>query len=108
MVGRIGSMSDDQTVDLDFKPVAGPGVTGAEHDVPVYHFDISGVDVPEMLADPIGFLAKRGIKEYQDKSPGASMQVVMQSFADEEFMGEDAVRWCCYDVGVGRTCVRHN
>ncbi len=103
-------MSDDRTVDPDFKPVAGPGVPGAEHDVPVYHFDLSGADVPEMLADPIGFLARRGVKEYLDKDPDASMQVVMQSFAepDAEVVEADAVRWCCYDVGVGRTCVRHN
>ena len=53
-------------------------MTGAEHDVPVYHFGISGAEVPEMLADPIGFLAKRGVKENMDKGPGASMQVVMQ------------------------------
>ena len=53
---------------------------------------------------------RRGIKEYVDKDPGDSMQVMMQSYgaADAEVVKAEAVRWCCYDVGVGRTCVRHN
>lgn len=101
-------MSDDQTVDLDFKQVAGPGVAGTEHDVPVHHFDIIGADLPEMIADPVGFLAKRGVQEYIDKDPGTSMQVVMQSSDPKVVEAEATVRWCCYDIGSTRTCHRHN
>ncbi|CAM3735133.1 hypothetical protein [Smaragdicoccus niigatensis] len=102
-------MADDK-VDLDFKAIAGPDAPFAQHDYPVYHFDISDDDVPEMLKDPIGFLTKRGVKQYIDNPP-ASMSVTMAPLEKKLTENGDAsavVKWCCYDVGEGRTCVRHN
>ncbi len=32
-------MSDEHEFSLNFKQIAGPGVPGAEDDIPAYHFD---------------------------------------------------------------------
>jgi hypothetical protein len=101
-------MSDDHAFSLNFKQIAGPGVPGTEDDIPVYHFDILDEDVPEMLGDPIGFLANRGIEKYQKMSPDETMQVTMVAASKAKVVAEGGtVSWCCYDIGEGRRCHRH-
>jgi hypothetical protein len=99
--------------------LAGPGVQGLTHDAPLFHLDVQEEEMKEFLADPITFLAERGIGREQGIAPDGNMDVVVSS-SKYEWVGDEwrekdgasaapsgVVIYCCYSSGSHTRCHVH-
>jgi hypothetical protein len=69
----------DEVRDVQVKQLSGPGVPGLETDPPVFHFDLGMDLMPELVADPVGFLRGLGLGPDQGVAPKGSMTVRLTS-----------------------------
>jgi hypothetical protein len=102
--GRRAMSTTTATTPGDFSLVqlAGPGVTGMEHDVPLFHFDVPVEYFHELLADPADFFTRR-------LEIGAEQGIDMTARMDVTVIGnvKEAAVLCCYSSGGHSVCHTH-
>lgn len=93
------------------RKIAGPGVSGMEHDTPMFHIDVEGVAIDRLRIDPIGFLKQLGIGAEQGIAPDGVMNVTLarpnQAWTENGWVDLDdrpesakkKIKWCAFVVG---------
>ncbi len=61
------------------RQVSGPGVPGMESEAPLYHLDVDGDHILELIRDPVGFLRDLGLGPDQGVAPDGGMSVHFSS-----------------------------
>jgi hypothetical protein len=104
--------SGSGTSPIEVTQLAGPGVSGMEDDIPLYHFDVSPEEMQELIADPDGFVVRLGLRPDEDHEYGKVNLRLAGPSSDDPDGGTPpdggTSHSCCYISGESEmTCHTH-